>query len=149
MRSVAVEVDADDIEPVGILGQESRHSLRRLKPEREIPAGSAHGYTNTLTRKGHESRQCPLSQLLKPHPSYALAGPSFKDPHRPGLSAILVLAADILGLSLVLWAFLGNTIIGRYAVPGGWLPLWPILPLFLVLYWFCRFISWGQRQPSR
>ena len=66
---------------------------------------------------------------------YALAGPSFQHPHRPGLSAILVLAADILGLSLVLWASLGNTMIGRYAVPGGWLPLWPILPLFLVLYW--------------
>jgi Undecaprenyl-phosphate galactose phosphotransferase WbaP len=48
---------------------------------------------------------------------------------------MLVLAADILGLSLILWTFLGNTIIGRYAVPGGWLPLWLLLPLFLVLYW--------------
>ena len=67
---------------------------------------------------------------------YAAAGHAIQYPHRPGLSAILVLAADILGLSLVLWAFLGNTIIGRYAVRGGWLPLWPLLPLFLVLYAF-------------
>jgi Undecaprenyl-phosphate galactose phosphotransferase WbaP len=49
---------------------------------------------------------------------------------------VLILVADILGLSLILWAFLGNTIIGRYAAPGGWLPLWPLLPLFVVLYWF-------------
>jgi Undecaprenyl-phosphate galactose phosphotransferase WbaP len=31
---------------------------------------------------------------------------------------------------------LGNTAIGAYATPGGWLPLWPLLPLFLVLYAF-------------
>ena len=49
---------------------------------------------------------------------------------------MLVLAADVLGLSLILLAFLGNTIIGQYAAPGGWLPLWPLLPLFLVLYAF-------------
>jgi Undecaprenyl-phosphate galactose phosphotransferase WbaP len=49
---------------------------------------------------------------------------------------MLVLAADILGLTFILWAFLGNTAIGRYAAPGGWLPLWPLLPLFLVLYAF-------------
>ena len=67
---------------------------------------------------------------------YALDDPSIQDSHRPGLSAMLVLAADFLGLSLILWAFLGNTIIGRCAAPGGWLPLWPLLPLFLVLYWF-------------
>ncbi len=47
-----------------------------------------------------------------------------------------VLAADTLGLSMILWAFLGNTIIGRCAVQGGWLPFWSLLPLFLVLYWF-------------
>lgn len=67
---------------------------------------------------------------------YAVAGPSIQYPHRPGLSAMLVLAADVLGLSLILLAFLGNTIIGQYAAPGGWLPLWPLLPLFLVLYAF-------------
>jgi Undecaprenyl-phosphate galactose phosphotransferase WbaP len=68
--------------------------------------------------------------------AYALASPSIQDPHRPGISAMLVLAADMVGLSLILWAVLGNTVIGRNAVPGGWLPSWPLLPLFLVLYWF-------------
>jgi Undecaprenyl-phosphate galactose phosphotransferase WbaP len=68
--------------------------------------------------------------------AYALAGPSPKDPHRPFLSAMLVFAADVLGLSAILWAFLGKTTIGRYIVPGGWLPLWPLLPLFLLLYAF-------------
>lgn len=66
---------------------------------------------------------------------YALDDPSIQDIHKPGLSAMFILAADILGLSLILWVFLGNTIIGRYAAPGGWLPLWLLLPLFLVLYW--------------
>jgi FlaA1/EpsC-like NDP-sugar epimerase len=65
---------------------------------------------------------------------YAMACPLVQDP-RSGLSAMLVLAADILGLSLILWAFLGDSIIGRYAAPGGWLPTWMLLPLFLVLYW--------------
>jgi Undecaprenyl-phosphate galactose phosphotransferase WbaP len=54
---------------------------------------------------------------------------------RPRLSAILVLAADIVGLSLILWSLLGNTAIGVRAAPGGWLPIWPLLPLFLVIYW--------------
>lgn len=67
---------------------------------------------------------------------YTVAGPLRQYPNRPGFSAILVLTADILSLSLVLWAFLGNTVVGRYIVPGGWLPLWPLLPLFLVLYAF-------------
>ena len=66
---------------------------------------------------------------------YVLDNPLVQDLHRPGLSAMLILAADFLGLSLILWAFLGNTIIGRYAAPAAWLPLWPLLPLFLVLYW--------------
>ena len=30
----------------------------------------------------------------------------------------------------------GNTVIGRYAVPGGWLRFCLPLPLFVVLYWF-------------
>ena len=67
---------------------------------------------------------------------YPVAGPSIQDPHRPGLSAMIVLAADVLGLSFILWAFFGNTTVGRCAVPGCWLPLWPLLPLFLVLYAF-------------
>src|SRR5450631_4290658 len=66
---------------------------------------------------------------------YFLADPIIRDPHRPGLSAMLVVATDILGLCLVLWAFLGNTIIGRYAALGGWLPFWSLLLLFIVLYW--------------
>jgi Undecaprenyl-phosphate galactose phosphotransferase WbaP len=48
---------------------------------------------------------------------------------------MLILAADIVGLRLTLWAFLGNTIIGRHAAPIGWLKFGPLLPLFLVLYW--------------
>lgn len=67
---------------------------------------------------------------------YTAAGPRRQYPHWPALSALLVLAADLLGLRLVLWAFLGDTIIGRFAVPGGWLLLWPLLPLFIVLYAF-------------
>ena len=43
--------------------------------------------------------------------------------------------ADILGLSLILWAFLCNTIVGRYTSSASPLLLSLILPLFLVLYW--------------
>ena len=68
--------------------------------------------------------------------AYAFDDLSIQDPHRPGLSAMLMLAADILGLSFILWVFLGDTIIGRYAAPSGWLPWSLLLPLFLVLYWF-------------
>ena len=64
----------------------------------------------------------------------AVASPSVRDPHRPGLSEMLVLASDILGLSLVLRAFLGHSIAGRYIVPGGWSPFLPLLLLCLVLY---------------
>jgi Undecaprenyl-phosphate galactose phosphotransferase WbaP len=67
--------------------------------------------------------------------AYASAGPSIQDRVRLGISAMLVLAADILGLRLILWAFLGNTVVGRHAAPGGWLPLWLLLLLFIVLYW--------------
>ena len=58
-----------------------------------------------------------------------------KDHHRPGLSATLIVVTDILGLSLILWAFLCNSIIGRYTTPASPLLLSLILPLFLVLYW--------------
>jgi Undecaprenyl-phosphate galactose phosphotransferase WbaP len=67
---------------------------------------------------------------------YPIAGPSIQDSHRPGLSAMIVLATDIIGLWLTLWVFFGNTAIGGHATPGGWLPLWPFLLLFLVLYAF-------------
>ena len=66
---------------------------------------------------------------------FALAEPSIRGANRPGLSAMLVLAADVVGLRVTLWAFLGNDMIGRYASPGDWLLLWPLVPLFLVLYW--------------
>jgi Undecaprenyl-phosphate galactose phosphotransferase WbaP len=49
---------------------------------------------------------------------------------------MFVLAADIVGLSITLWLFLGNTIVGRYDPRGSWLPLWSLLPLFLAVYWF-------------
>ena len=68
-------------------------------------------------------------------PVFALAGPSIQDLHRPRLSAMLVLASDILGLSFILWAFLGNTIISGYTASSDWLPLSPLLLFFLVLYW--------------
>ena len=67
---------------------------------------------------------------------YTSGGASGRDPHRPGLSAMFVLAADIVGLSITLWVFLGNTIIERYSAQSSWLPLWSLLPLFLVAYWF-------------
>ena len=66
---------------------------------------------------------------------YASGGTPSWGPHRPGFSAMFVLAADVVGLSITLWVFLGNTMIGRYGSQGSWLPLWPLLPLFLVVYW--------------
>jgi len=48
---------------------------------------------------------------------------------------MLVFAADILGMKLTLWAFIGNSAIGRYAALGGWLHPWPLVPLFLLVYW--------------
>ena len=48
---------------------------------------------------------------------------------------MVILASDILGLRLILWGFLRNASIDRLTV-GGWLPLWALLPFFLVLYWF-------------
>jgi Undecaprenyl-phosphate galactose phosphotransferase WbaP len=67
---------------------------------------------------------------------YLASGPSVRYPHGPRISTTFILGADIFGLSLTLWALLGNTPLGRYIVPGSWLPLWPLLPLFLVLYAF-------------
>jgi Undecaprenyl-phosphate galactose phosphotransferase WbaP len=67
--------------------------------------------------------------------AYALGDPVIQYPHRPGLSAMLVLTADILGLTFVLSVFLGNTMIGRYATQRESLPVLQLLPLFLLLYW--------------
>jgi Undecaprenyl-phosphate galactose phosphotransferase WbaP len=54
--------------------------------------------------------------------------------HRPGLSAAFVLAGDILGLGLILWALWSTVIAGRYAGPGDWSRWSLLLPTFLVLY---------------
>jgi Undecaprenyl-phosphate galactose phosphotransferase WbaP len=59
-----------------------------------------------------------------------------RGPYSAGISAMFVLAADIMGLSITLWIFLGTTIAGRYGARGSWLPLWLLLPLFLAVYWF-------------
>jgi Undecaprenyl-phosphate galactose phosphotransferase WbaP len=61
---------------------------------------------------------------------------SSKGPQRPSLTAMSILAGDIVGLSVTLGVFLGNTIIGRYDAQSSWLPPWSLLPLFLVMYWF-------------
>ena len=58
------------------------------------------------------------------------------NPCSPGLSAVLILAGDILGFALLLGAFWANPYVSRYAPPNGWLQYWPILPLCLMLYWF-------------
>jgi Undecaprenyl-phosphate galactose phosphotransferase WbaP len=64
----------------------------------------------------------------------AIPTPFNRRSQRPRLSAILVLAADIVVLWFILWSFFGNTAIGVRAAPGGWLPIWPLLPLFVVIY---------------
>jgi Undecaprenyl-phosphate galactose phosphotransferase WbaP len=68
--------------------------------------------------------------------AYALPDPCFQNPHKPGLSALLVIVADIVGLTLTLWAFLGNTTITRSIGLDHWVQWWKLLPLFLLLYWF-------------
>ena len=69
-------------------------------------------------------------------PVYASVGASVGGPHRAGLSAMFILAADVAGLSLTLWLFLADATVGRHSAPGSWLPVWSLLPLFLVVYWF-------------
>src|SRR6516162_4157510 len=58
------------------------------------------------------------------------------NPCNPGLSAVLILAGDILGFALLLGMLWANPYASRYAGPHGWLQYWPLLPLFLMLYWF-------------
>lgn len=64
--------------------------------------------------------------------AYASTGPSIQVPHLPSLSTTLILAGDIVGVSIILWVFFGNTTI---AILFNWLPLWTSLPLLLLLYW--------------
>ncbi len=66
---------------------------------------------------------------------YISCGASSRGPHRAGLSAMFVLAADVVGLSITLRLLLGNSVVGRYGARGSWLPLWWLLPLFLAVYW--------------
>lgn len=68
--------------------------------------------------------------------AYALDDLLIQRAHRPGLSAMFLLAGDTLGLSFILWAFLSSTVTGRYAAPGDWLRWSLLLPSFLALYWF-------------
>ena len=67
--------------------------------------------------------------------AHALDDPSIQDTHRPGLSAMFVLAGDILGLSLILWVLFSSAIVGGYVPPSDWLRWSLLLPSFLVLYW--------------
>jgi Undecaprenyl-phosphate galactose phosphotransferase WbaP len=66
----------------------------------------------------------------------AASTPTMHNPCSPGLSAVLILAGDILGFALLLGTFWVNPYVSRYAPPNGWLQYWPLLPLSLMLYWF-------------
>jgi Undecaprenyl-phosphate galactose phosphotransferase WbaP len=66
--------------------------------------------------------------------AYALDDSLLQPTHRPSLSAAFVLAGDILGLGLILWALWSTVIGGRYAGPDDWLRWSLLLPTFLVLY---------------
>lgn len=74
-------------------------------------------------------------EFLQREPVPVIAVPFVRNPHRPWLSAILVLAGDIVGLRLTLWAFFRHTDIMRHPAPNGWFSFAPLLSLFLVLYW--------------
>src|ERR1700756_1653357 len=58
------------------------------------------------------------------------------NPSSPGLSALLIVAGDILGFALLLGTLWVNPYVSRYAPPNGWLQYWPFLPLLLMLYCF-------------
>ena len=64
------------------------------------------------------------------------SAPTILNPSNPGLSALLIVAGDILGFALLLGTFWANPYVSRYARPNEWLQYWPLLPLFLMLYWF-------------
>ena len=58
------------------------------------------------------------------------------NPCSPVLSALLIVAGDALGFALLLGTFWANPYVSRYSPANGWLEYWPLLPLFLMLYWF-------------
>jgi Undecaprenyl-phosphate galactose phosphotransferase WbaP len=66
--------------------------------------------------------------------AYAVNDSLVQPIHRPGLSAAFVLAGDILGLALILWALWSTVIAGNYAGPHDWSRWSLLLPTFLVLY---------------
>jgi Undecaprenyl-phosphate galactose phosphotransferase WbaP len=68
-------------------------------------------------------------------PVSALAGPVINNPHRPGISAMLVLATDVVALWLTLGIFLGSQPLGMGYRPG--VQLLPLIIVFLVLYYIC------------
>ena len=75
-------------------------------------------------------------KVIRSTPEYAGVAISSQDSHRPFFSGMLVLAGDIVGLRLILWVCFGDSTIGRYAAPNDWMPLWWMLFMFLVVYWF-------------
>lgn len=64
------------------------------------------------------------------------SAPTILNPSSPTLSALLIVAGDILGFGLLLGAFWANPYVSRYARPDEWSQYWPLVPLFLMLYWF-------------
>ena len=64
------------------------------------------------------------------------SAPTVLNPSSPRLSALLIVAGDILGFALLLGTFWATPYVSRYARPHEWLQYWPLLPLFLMLYWF-------------
>jgi Undecaprenyl-phosphate galactose phosphotransferase WbaP len=73
-----------------------------------------------------------------PTPSAYALDKSFRSPiYLPGVSATIIVAADTLGLSFILWLLWTNFIVGRYAAPGEGLRWALLLPTFLLLYYFC------------
>jgi Undecaprenyl-phosphate galactose phosphotransferase WbaP len=64
------------------------------------------------------------------------SAPTVLNPSSPRLSALLIVAGDILGFALLVGAFWANPYVSRHARPTEWLQYWSLLPLFLMLYWF-------------
>jgi Undecaprenyl-phosphate galactose phosphotransferase WbaP len=75
------------------------------------------------------------ASAAQPTSGYHLAASLVRNGHRPRMSAAIVFVADFLALSLILWVFLSNSIIDRYADLDRWQVLGLLLPLFLLLYW--------------
>ncbi len=67
-------------------------------------------------------------------PTRPVALPAIANPHRPLISAAMILAVDVAVVWTVLWAFLAA--IARQDAGAG-LPLWPLLGLCLTLLWIC------------